>query len=339
MIMNKKQYVPIFISSTYKDLIPYRKAVLNALDKLKVAVKGMEVFGARTEEPIETCLSEVEKCEVFIGILGMRYGSIDEKTGKSFVQREYETAKEKSLAIRIYLIDEKKPLIPPILTDFDESAKKLRDFKELLQKKHTIDFFQSPKDLVSKVEKDLEKIFSEKGLFIEKERLKPSVQPEKTTSLLEKFDLMPNRYAGSEIELIIKFLGSPRSVPKSLCIALKLPFGHSLSRSISILHPADISSEFNFLEKLFGEYDGCDSLYNAPVNKEFKVVVRLAFGEERNIVRQPPPFLPNVTSMLLIPRPTLIKDLETGEPPFENYIYQSPAKAIILVKTIRSSRK
>jgi hypothetical protein len=331
MTTNNKQYIPIFLSSTYKDMIPHRKEVLNTLDKLKVAVSGMEVFGARTEEPIETCLSEVEKCEVFIGILGMRYGSIDTKTGKSFVQREYETAMEKSLDIRIYLIDEEKALLHPKLIDFDESAKKLRDFKELLQNKHTVDFFSTPQDLALKVERNLKNLFEEKSLVIEKEKLKPSVRPEDTTSLLKKFDLMPKHFAGSEIELILNFLGPPKSVPKEICNAIKLQFGYSLSRPISILHPPQVLSKFTFLDTLYAEYGGCDFLYNATENKEFKIVARLAFGEERKIVWQPTPLFPSFSS-ILVNRPNIIKDLETGEPPFENYITHSPIKAIILVR-------
>jgi len=343
MTTNDKQYIPIFLSSTYKDLIPYRKEVLNTLDKLGVAVSGMEVFGARTEKPIETCLREVEKCELFIGVLGMRYGSIDKRTGKSFVHREYETAFEKSLDIRIYLIDEVNAWVHPELMDFSESGKKLKDFKELLKKRHTVESFQSSKKLAFKVERDLKKLFSDKGFTIEEEKLKPSVQPEETKKLLNKFDLVPKRFAGSEVEFIFEFSGSPRSVYKNLCNAIKLPFGHSLSRSISILHPPRVSNEFNFLDKLYAEFDGCDFLYNAPSNKEFKIVARLAFGEERIIVWKSRkflnPLLQSFTTVLREPPSITIKDLETGVPPFEDYITYSPVKAIILVKKIRSSDK
>jgi hypothetical protein len=62
MTKNIKQYIPIFVSSTYADLMPYRKAVWDILDKLKLAVSGMGVFGARSEEPLKTCLDEVTKC-------------------------------------------------------------------------------------------------------------------------------------------------------------------------------------------------------------------------------------------------------------------------------------
>jgi hypothetical protein len=329
MAKNIKQYVPIFVSSTYTDLEPYRKAVWNTLDKLKVGVSGMEIFGARSAEPLQTCVDEVMKCEVFIGIIGMRYGSVDEKTAKSFVRVEYETALEKNLYLLIYLIDEEKAQISPKFVDVGESASKLRDFKELLRKKHTIETFQSPEDLGNKVEKDLLRLFSEKSLVIEKEKLQPSVQPEKTIQLLNKFNLMPDRFDGSEVELIIKFSGNPETVPESLCKAIGLRFGWSLSRFITVVHPPKVSRQFKFLNKLYAEYGGCDFLFDASDNKEYKVVAKLAFGQEKRVVLQ------SDRSLLVtgVRRSTTIKDLETDKE-FDNYITHSPVKAVIYVKAI-----
>lgn len=329
MAKNIKQYVPIFVSSTYTDLEPYRKAVWNTLGKLKVGVSGMEIFGARSAEPLQTCVDEVMKCEVFIGIIGMRYGSVDEKTAKSFVRVEYETALEKNLYLLIYLIDEEKAQISPKFVDVGESASKLRDFKELLRKKHTIETFQSPEDLGNKVEKDLLRLFSEKSLVIEKEKLQPSVQPEKTIQLLNKFNLMPDRFDGSEVELIIKFSGNPETVPESLCKAIGLRFGWSLSRFITVVHPPKVSRQFKFLNKLYAEYGGCDFLFDASDNKEYKVVAKLAFGQEKRVVLQ------SDRSLLVtgVRRSTTIKDLETDKE-FDNYITHSPVKAVIYVKAI-----
>jgi len=329
MAKNIKQYVPIFVSSTYTDLEPYRKAVWNTLDKLKVGVSGMEIFGARSAEPLQTCVDEVMKCEVFIGIIGMRYGSVDEKTAKSFVRVEHETALEKNLYLLIYLIDEEKAQISPKFVDVGESASKLRDFKELLRKKHTIETFQSPEDLGNKVERDLLRLFSEKSLVIEKEKLQPSVQPEKTIQLLNKFNFMPDRFDGSEVELIIKFSGNPETVPESLCKAIGLRFGWSLSRSITVVHPSKVSRRFDFLNELYAEYDGCDFLFDAPDNKEYKVVAKLAFGQEKRVVLQ------SYSSILVFGSrgSTTIKDLETDEV-FDNYITHSPVKAVIYVKAI-----
>jgi hypothetical protein len=43
----------------------------------------MEYFGALPDLPREECLRLVRASEVFVGIVGMRYGSIDPANGKS----------------------------------------------------------------------------------------------------------------------------------------------------------------------------------------------------------------------------------------------------------------
>ncbi len=317
------------------DLLPYRKAVWDTLDKLKQAVSGMELFGARPEEPLKTCLEEVSKCEIFIGIIGMRHGSTDEETGKSFVQREYETALEKPLDIQIYLIDEVKAMLPPTFVDVNDNATKLSEFKRLLQKKHTVDYFMSPEDLASKVERDLLRLFSDKGWVIEEEKLQPSSQPQETIELLRKFDLMPKRFDGSEVELIIQFSSAPKIVPKNLCKAIGLQFGSSLQRDIKVVDPPEVTNSLGFTSTIYAEYERCDFLYQAPQNKEFKVIARLEFGEEINLHIQSELFWRRAytTTAFLGPEPTKIKDLDTDEE-FENYITRSPVKALVLVKTI-----
>jgi hypothetical protein len=163
--MNLKQHVPIFVSSTFTDLVPHRKALMSGLEKLKVAVVGMEVFGARSAEPLETCIREVANSSVFIAIIAMRFGSVDPKTGRSFVQREYETALEHQLEVLVYLIDEDNAAIAPKFVDTGESSRQLAEFKQLLRNKHTVDLFTTPEDLATKVERDLLKSVQGKAAY------------------------------------------------------------------------------------------------------------------------------------------------------------------------------
>ena len=54
-----KQHVPIFISSTYEDLIPYRDEVQRNLIRLEQIMKGMEYFGSDPQNSLSVCLSQV----------------------------------------------------------------------------------------------------------------------------------------------------------------------------------------------------------------------------------------------------------------------------------------
>lgn len=131
----------VFISSTFEDLKNHRRKIWDLLEKYDVAVRGMERFGARKESPLTTCLSEVEQCDIFVGIIAFRLGSVDEGSGKSFTQREYERAYELNRDILIYMMDEKDSKISLHHVDFDENREKLLAFKSILKERHTVDFF------------------------------------------------------------------------------------------------------------------------------------------------------------------------------------------------------
>lgn len=148
----------IFISSTYHDLIPYRESVWEVLSDLDFTIKGMEKFGARKSCPLNTCLLEVSKSDVYIGILAYRYGSIDIDTGKSFTQLEYEKALSLNKEILIYILDN-SGYIQPKHIDFGENAIKLDQFKKELQKNHTVDFFKDPIDLKIKIYEKLKELY------------------------------------------------------------------------------------------------------------------------------------------------------------------------------------
>ena len=133
----------VFVSSTFRDLAEHRRAVWDLLGTFDVNVRGMEAFGARSEAPLETCLAEVEQSDVYIGLVGFRLGSIDDSSGKSFTQREYERARELNLQILIYLRDEDGTLR---LSDIDLDTaprEKLASFKRTLRENHTVDTFDA----------------------------------------------------------------------------------------------------------------------------------------------------------------------------------------------------
>src|SRR5262245_11713031 len=93
----------VFISSTYKDLKNYRRAVWDALNKFDVVVRGMEAFGARTSKPVDTCFAQVEQSDVYVGIIAYRLGSIEPESGEPFTILEYERAVAQRKEILIYL--------------------------------------------------------------------------------------------------------------------------------------------------------------------------------------------------------------------------------------------
>ena len=64
----------VFVSSTYKDLFAHRRTVEDSLAMSGIAYNAMEYFASASSPPLDTCLAAVKGSDLFIGILGVRYG-------------------------------------------------------------------------------------------------------------------------------------------------------------------------------------------------------------------------------------------------------------------------
>ena len=112
----------------------------------------MERFGATSIPPLETCKEEMTKCQIYICAIGMRYGSIEKESQKSFTQLEFEHAQHLGIPILAFLVDETKVKFLAAEMDKGENASKLISFKEKIKSSSiTCDFFESTSDLETKV--------------------------------------------------------------------------------------------------------------------------------------------------------------------------------------------
>lgn len=147
--------VSVFLGSTFADLERHRALVRDAITRLEQNSKAMEFFGALPDAPKDECLRLVRSANAYVGIFGMRYGCVDETSGKSLTQLEYEEAQAVHLPSLIYVIDEEAHPVLPKHVDTGDSAKKLRELKRKLKEHHVLNFFSSPEDLASRVTQDL----------------------------------------------------------------------------------------------------------------------------------------------------------------------------------------
>lgn len=95
--MNKK--LQVFVSSTYTDLIEERQAAVEAILDAGHIPAGMELFKAGNESQLKTIYKWIDESDVYMLILGGRYGSIEKKSGKSYTQLEYEYALSKNIPV------------------------------------------------------------------------------------------------------------------------------------------------------------------------------------------------------------------------------------------------
>jgi len=83
----------IFISSTFDDLSAVRREICKWLTGLFGAeLIIMETFGSDAAPPEINSVRRVRECDLFLGIYGHRYGTIDEFSGKSITELELDEA-------------------------------------------------------------------------------------------------------------------------------------------------------------------------------------------------------------------------------------------------------
>src|SRR5262245_3505513 len=90
----------IFVSSTWIDLQPERHAVEDTINRMSGGkFIGMEYFGSRPETTERASLDEVDNADLYLGIIGGRYGS-------GITEKEYRRARERDLPCFIYFKNE-----------------------------------------------------------------------------------------------------------------------------------------------------------------------------------------------------------------------------------------
>lgn len=102
--MEKKYQV--FISSTYSDLIEERKKVLDVLLMADCIPAGMEAFVATDTEQFEVIKKVIDLCDYYVLIIGKRYGSINDNTGISYTEMEYDYAISKGIPVLVFALDD-----------------------------------------------------------------------------------------------------------------------------------------------------------------------------------------------------------------------------------------
>lgn len=288
-----KQHVPVFVSSTYEDLIPYREEVQRSLIRLEQIIKGMEYFGSAPQNSLITCLQQVKESKLFISILGMRYGSVDDETGLSYSQMEYNEAIKNGIPTLIYIMSDEQP-IPFKYVDIGEKAKKLAEFKEYLKKQHTVSFFTTPDDLGKKIIKDvMNTLSSMEKISVDKTKsfLAKSENDEVTVG---KFLLRPSRYQGIELELAMKVVSelSGSTLKDDIVRSMGLELGNTLSVDVNVLK-ADGSVLSNRKISVYADKENADwleavtpgNIIRAKVKTAFCAIRELSAWDEGRILR------------------------------------------------------
>lgn len=162
--MSSAKKYQVFISSTYTDLLDERQAAVEAILQAGHIPAGMELFTSSNQSQWDIIKRWIDESDIYMLILGGRYGSIETKSGKSYTHLEYE-----------YALSIKKPLFVIVIKDEaldqktvaqveNQNPEKLNKFKKKVLSS-MCEFFIDTKDIQLAVHKCLGKIIQDNDLI------------------------------------------------------------------------------------------------------------------------------------------------------------------------------
>jgi hypothetical protein len=158
--MSMDKNAKVFLSSTFVDLIEYRKKAIEVLNRYKCVPLAMEFFDSLTQDPQTVCEDEIRECDIFIGIYAHRFGWAPKRKRKSITRMEYELARELKKDRLCFIVDENVAWKPKFIEH--DKQKELKRFLKIVKNDLTISFFKDPQDLAVKLATSLGKLLAKK---------------------------------------------------------------------------------------------------------------------------------------------------------------------------------
>ncbi len=158
----------LFISSTAVDLIDYRDKVRDAVLRLEGLPIAMETFSALPGQPVSLCMRMATEADAVICIVAHRYGYVPPTDlggdgERSITWLEVDAAKLAGKSVFAFLVDPKVPWAgvkeqdrltsepPEKEAEIIKAVRKLREFKDYLERECTRQTFSTSEELAKHV--------------------------------------------------------------------------------------------------------------------------------------------------------------------------------------------
>ena len=159
MVNFLKKRLQVFVSSTFLDLKKERQAAVSAILSAGHIPAGMELFTAGDQSQMEVIKQWIDESDVYLLILGSRYGSIEPETGKSYTHLEYDYAVSKNKPLFACVIQNSaiEPRVKELGMDVLErkNPQKLEDFRTVVLSKMS-GFWSDTRDIELEIIKALQ---------------------------------------------------------------------------------------------------------------------------------------------------------------------------------------
>jgi hypothetical protein len=135
----------VFVSSTYVDLIPERRELIQALLEIECLPAGMELFPAADESQWDLIKRTIDDSDYYVVVVGGRYGSIG-SDGDSYTEMEYDYAVSTGMPVLGFIHGDPESL-PRSKSEVDpDGYARLAAFRVKV-KSRPVRFYTSPEDL------------------------------------------------------------------------------------------------------------------------------------------------------------------------------------------------
>lgn len=156
--IHMKKIYQIFVSSTFEDLKMERQEVMAAVVSTGNVPIGMEYFPAGNASPFEYIKQQIDGADYYILIVAGKYGSINDKTGISYTEMEFDYAVSKGIPIAVLLYKDIEQLKGVQLENTDTRRGKLETFRRKASQGRMVALWEDAKDLKLKVKEAIDNL-------------------------------------------------------------------------------------------------------------------------------------------------------------------------------------
>src|SRR5262245_2831451 len=158
----------IYLSSAYEDLKEYREVVYKGLRQSGYDVVSMEDYVAADQRPVDKCLDDVKKADIYVGIFAFRYGYVPpEAHGNpnklSITELEYRQAESLKKPCLTFIVNESKAW-PPMFDDArkaEDKGERINKLRQYLLTEKMGSSFTEPYELASLVQAAIAKYLND----------------------------------------------------------------------------------------------------------------------------------------------------------------------------------
>ncbi len=147
----------VYLSSTFRDLEPERRAAYQAIRRLRHDAIAMEDYIAADERPLDRCLADVRRSDIYVGLLGWRYGYVPPSRNRSITELEFREALKTKKRCLVFMQGDKARSRVEDRAD----RRRIEHLRATLGKRFLVSFFTSPDDLAAKVTASVANVFGE----------------------------------------------------------------------------------------------------------------------------------------------------------------------------------